>query len=313
MVKIAFWDNGLGERGTSVALYDYAHFNETLLGNESIILYNTNHYSNTSLVIQKFTNRFKVYGVDNWSYVDTILLDNKCDILYVIKSGEWEGQISNICKTIVHCVFSCRQPHGNVYCAIADWVPGNDGKFKTIPHMINLPNHSRNMRTKLNIPENATVFGRHGGYHQFDIQYVQQIVYIVAKRYTNIYFLFVNTRPFCENLPNIIHIPMIIDLDEKTEFINTCDAMIWARSEGETFGLAIAEFSTKNKPVIATKVGDISYIKLLGDKGIWYNNESTLYNILTTFNKEDASKCDWNAYKEYTPEKVMKIFTPLKI
>ena len=114
---------------------------------------------------------------------------------------------------------------------IAQLLIGNDGKFKTIPHMINLPNHSRNMRTKLNIPEHASVFGRHGGYHQFDIQYVQQIVYIVAKRYTNIYFLFVNTRPFCENLPNIIHIPMIIDLDEKTEFINTCDAMIWARSE----------------------------------------------------------------------------------
>jgi hypothetical protein len=41
MVKIAFWDNGLGERGTTVALYDYAHFNEVLLGNKSIILYNT--------------------------------------------------------------------------------------------------------------------------------------------------------------------------------------------------------------------------------------------------------------------------------
>ena len=41
-----------------------------------------------------------------------------------------------------------------------------------------------------------------------------------------------------------------MDLNYKVKFINTCDAMIHARAMGETFGLAVAEFSKKNKPVI---------------------------------------------------------------
>lgn len=45
-----------------------------------------------------------------------------------------------------------------------------------------------------------------------------------------------------------------ISIYEKTTFINTCDAMLWARHDGETFGLAIGEFSSKNKPVIYAKV-----------------------------------------------------------
>ena len=84
--------------------------------------------------------------------------------------------------------------------------------------------------------------------------------------------------------------------------------MLWARSDGETFGQAIAEFSIRNKPVIATKVGALSHVAYLGNKGIWYNDEKNLTEILLNFNPEIESKKDWNAYKDYTPERVMKIF-----
>ena len=36
-MKILFIENHLNVRGTTLALYDYAHFNETILGNKSII------------------------------------------------------------------------------------------------------------------------------------------------------------------------------------------------------------------------------------------------------------------------------------
>jgi hypothetical protein len=306
MVKIAFWDNGLGERGTSVALYDYALFNEIILGNESIIMYNTTHYSNNTDAIAKFTNRFSVYGVNNWTLVDKILVDTKCDILYIIKAGDNEGQVSRVIKTVVHCVFGCNQPHGNVYASIAPWVPGNNGRYPFVPHMIHLPEHQNNMRHELGIPDDAIVFGRHGGYEQFDIKYVHDIVFDVAKNHPHIFFLFLNTKPFCLPLPNIIHISKIIDLDKKVEFINTCDSMLWARSGGETFGLAIAEFSIKNKPVVLTACGDEAHTHLMKDHGIWYN-QTNLYDILTGFNKEDVKNKDWNAYREYSPEKVMQI------
>ena len=49
----------------------------------------------------------------------------------------------------------------------------------------------------------------------------------------------------------------------------------------------------------------MAHVYLLGDKGIWYNNQHELLNILLNFKPE---KKDWNAYRDYTPEKVMKRF-----
>ena len=83
--------------------------------------------------------------------------------------------------------------------------------------------------------------------------------------------------------------------------------MLWARTGGETFGLAIGEFSIKNKPVLCCHIGALSHIHLLKDKAILYD-ENNLKDILLNFNKEEMAEKDWNAYKEYTPEKVMEIF-----
>jgi hypothetical protein len=313
MVKIAFWDNGLGERGTSVSLYDYAHFNETLLNNKSIIIYNNTHYSNNEAVIQKFTNRFKVFSVNNWSKVDNILLSEKCDIIYIIKAGEYDGQISNVCKNVIHCVFSCHQPHGHIYSSIAPWVIGNSGKYPVVRHMINLPNNDDNFRKELNIPDTAIVFGRHGGYKQFDIKFVQNTVYDIAEKNKNIYFLFMNTEPFCKSLENIIHFPVITDLSIKSKFINTCDAMLWGRSDGEIYSLSQGEFSIKNKPIICCNIGANGHVHKLGKTALWYSNETDLKNIILLFDREENSKKDWNMYKDSTPEIIMNDFNEIFI
>jgi hypothetical protein len=307
MKTIVFWDNCLCERGTTIALFDYAYYNEKILNNKSIIMYNTKRIENQKDVIEKFEKHFNVIGVDNFNKVDPILKDNNCDIFYIIKAGEYEGQVSKVCKSVVHCVFNTNQPHGDVYARVSPYVYGKNGNYPVVPHMINLPNNTDNMRSELNIPENAVVFGRHGGYGQFDIHFVHKIVYNVALMNPNIYFLFLNTQKFCDELPNIIHLTKIIDLEKKVKFINTCDAMLWARRGGETYGLSIAEFSTKNKPVLCCDIGDNAHINYLGNKAIIYN-ESNLQNIIVNFNKEEILKQEWNAYTEYTPEKVMKIF-----
>ena len=317
MVKIAFWDNCLNERGTTTTLYHYAFFNKHLLGNESIIMYNTSRPDNRDDVIQRFKQEFRVIGVDTFKKVDSILLREKCNIFYITKAGENEGQISRFVKTVVHCVFHCNDPHGNVYSVISPFIKGVKRKTPIVPYMVSLPDHSRNMREKLNIPENAVVYGRFGGADSFDIPYVQKIVYNVAKENPALYFVFMNTNVFCEPLPNIIHISGTIDPEEKVEFINTCDAMIHARHIGESFGLAIAEFSSKNKPILTTPHlkhnpnVDRAHIHFLKEKGIWYN-ENNLHDVLTHFltpeNREEIAKQDWNAFRDYSPEKVMAQF-----
>jgi hypothetical protein len=109
-------------------------------------------------------------------------------------------------------------------------------------------------------------------------------------------------------LPNIIHLPAIIDPVDKTRFINTCDAMVLARKEGETFGLAVAEFSIRNKPVIVNRwCRDKAHIAILGGKGSYYWTSGQLKRIMTNFKPEPDK--DWDAYSEkYNPEAVMVKF-----
>jgi hypothetical protein len=322
MKTIVFWDNCLSERGTTVSLFNYAFYNEKLLGNKSVVMYNSTRHENDINVIQNFKKHFMTIGVSNFKFVDAILSHIKADIFYIIKAGSWDNQISKVCKTVVHCVFHCNQPHGNVYAGISNWINGNPNKVvPVVPHMIDLPSDTNeNFRNKLGIPEDSVVFGRHGGYDQFDIQFVRDIVFKVASENPNIYFLFLNTAKFCNDLPNIIHLEKIIDIDDKVKFINSCDAMLWARQGGESFGLAIGEFSIKNKPVFVTdskeefgiNKGDIAHVYLLKDKGIWYNRGNLEY-LLKSFDRNEASKYNWNAYEDYTPEKVMNIFKKIFI
>jgi hypothetical protein len=137
----------------------------------------------------------------------------------------------------------------------------------------------------------------------------------VAKRHKDWYFLFLHTEPFC-NLPNVIHVDKTWDYDLKEKFINTCDAMIHAREEGETFGLSCAEFSVRNKPVITCFRGDLAHLDILGDKALIYIDKYQLIQLLEycgTHRDQIRSK-DWDAYsKNYCPEVVMEQFKEIYI
>ena len=211
-------------------------------------------------------------------------------------------------KIAFHSIFTCNEPHGDIYAARSHVLEKYHPSIHILPHIIHLPDHDRNMRRLLEIPEDAIVFGGYGGKDSFNIDYVHKTVYEIAKHNPKMYFLFANFKPFCEKLTNIIHLPTIVNLDDKVEFINTCDAMIWARNEGESFGMAIGEFSSKNKPIIACKRGMSFYQDILSISAIWYHNQETLSNILLEFNPRKYQYKNQNMYSVYTPEKVMKKF-----
>jgi glycosyltransferase involved in cell wall biosynthesis len=110
-------------------------------------------------------------------------------------------------------------------------------------------------------------------------------------------------------LPNIIHLDPIYDLQEKSNFIGMCDAMIHARAMGESFGLAIAEFLYHDKPVIAWPGGgDQNHVKMLGEEGLWYNNSEELYQHLINTKHENHNGKYSARVEKYTPENVMNKF-----
>lgn len=315
MKKIAFFTKHFSERGTDTAIYDYAYYNQTILNNKSMIIGFKDCIEKNPDVYEKYIEHFDVKEIEKFNDIHKLLIDEKCDILYILKAGEIDEEVTDVCKCVIHCVYGSMTPHGDVYLPVGPFgvkINDNRGGSYGVPHIVSLPDVDGDMREELNIPKNSLVFGGYGGMDSFNIDFAREGVYEIAKENKDIYFLFANFEKFCEDLPNIIHLPRIINLKNKVKFINTCDAMIHAQSLGETFGLAIAEFSSKNKPIIATKMakddGGLMHVYMLGNKAFWYRNKQELKNIILSFDKELNSYRDWNAYREYNPENVMRYF-----
>jgi hypothetical protein len=312
-MKIAFYTPQLDLRGTCVAIHDYALYNEVILKNQSfIVLPESSRQINEPSIYYKFSKNFRISFFKDISELE----DKDYDILYMIKYGKNDGLYSSKIWTIVHCVFDMSEPHGNVYAAVSENLSKKFKKDESyVPHMISLKKKRGSMREMLGISNTSLVFGRHGGQDTFDIGFVKEAIKKIAMDSTkDIYFLFVNTPIFFRS-KKIIHIPSICDLDTKSTFINTCDAMIHAQTLGETFGLSIGEFSVHNKPVITYggEVWNDAYRDILGSKAMYYNNEAELYRILTLFCREEVRDKDWNCYREYSPKKVMERFQKIFI
>ena len=314
-MKIAFHANEISLRGTGVAMFDYAHYNKELLGNESIVLHWKGSTANHPLAYRKYEKHFEIFGYDNWSEVDAILKSEQADFLYMIKGGEKDGKMTDVCKTGVHAVFQNYEPHGDIYAYVSEWLSQKmtSGKLPYVPHMIDMPRPDADMRHKLNIPEQAVVIGRHGGKDQFNLP-VGEVIERAALNNKFLYFVFLNTDRFCMPLPNIIHLDPIYDLQEKSNFIGMCDAMIHARAMGESFGLAIAEFLYHDKPVIAWPGGgDQNHTKMIGDSGLWYNTPEELYHLLISVKQENHNGKYSRLVEKYAPEKVINKFNQVFI
>lgn len=310
-MKIAFHDNSISLRGTTVAVFDYAYWTRKLLCNESIIIYNKNHPANSEDVYNKFSKEFEIYSYNNVSEIDKILMRNNCDVLFMEKSGKPDGVISTVCENWVHAIGICNKSyiHGDKFAVGSRWLSEvTNYEIPYVPYMVYLPDNNENMRSDLGIPDEAFVFGRNGGLDTFDIPWVKEVVNESLKLRNDIWYVFQFTNRFIEH-DRVIYLNGTSDLNLKTRFINTCDAMIHARHVGESFGLSCAEFSIRNKPVI-TWFGspERSHIDILGDRGIYYRDKSELMDIIMKINKNDIIDNDWNCYREYYPEIVIEKF-----
>jgi len=310
---VGFLTNKLTLRGTEVALYDYADYNEKLLGNKSIIL-TRDYYSIQdemdvdALAYRKFLSRFNVVYYKTQEDIDRIVQQYHISHLFIEKAGYWDELSSKYCKNIIHCVFSTEQPHGDVYTPLGETINQNfKTRFPVTPYMVTLPDIDEDLRYILQIPQHAIVFGRYGGKESFDIPFVHDIVQNILNTREDVYFLFLNTNSFY-NHPRIIYLPGTEDMIFKRKFINTCDALIHARYRGETFGLTCGEFSICKKPVITWGgSNEREHLIILGEKAVVYHNSSDLYSILYSFTR-NLYNVNQNGYQKYTPEYVMNVF-----
>jgi glycosyltransferase involved in cell wall biosynthesis len=127
------------------------------------------------------------------------------------------------------------------------------------------------------------------------------------------YFLFVATDQFVEH-DRVKHVPWMETGQEIFNFIYSCDAMLHARMAGETFGLAIAEFSIAGKPVITWsgrghQEYDSCHLELLGDRALLYDAYDDLLELLLNFDSRRVADGGWDRYSEtFNTRDVMRKF-----
>jgi hypothetical protein len=310
-MKVLFHANTLNYRGTTVAITDYARYNQEVLGNESIIAYNNSlgyekDMGSEQKVVDELKKQFNVIGYREGD-LEGIIDKEKADFAYFIRAGREEPLPKNV-KTGVHAVFQFNDPHGDRYAYVSKWLSEemSQGQIPYVPHVVSLPTPTGNFKQFLNIPEDKIVIGRYGGYLTFDIEGVKKTIIDLVEKDDRFVFLFVGTEPFSDH-KNIMFINEIHNLQQKSNFINTCDAMIHARERGESFGLSVAEFLYLNKPVIAWNGGhDKNHLDMLKDSNTLYNTQDDLLYILN--NLKDINE-DWTQrVAEFNPKTVIDKF-----
>lgn len=309
-MKVLFHTNSINFRGTSVAVTDYARYNQTILGNESVICYDAGlgyekDMGSETSVIDELSKEFQVIGHDH--NLEAIIDREHVDFAYFIRAGQREPLPTNV-KTGVHAVFQFREPHGDKYAYISSWLSNHmsNGEIPFVPHIVKLPEPNAT-RSAFGISNDQIIVGRYGGYYTFDIPWAQKVVEEVANSDSRFVFVFVGTEPFISH-PRVIFFPEIHNLQDKSNFINMCDLMLHARQRGESFGLSIAEFLFFGKPVLAWNNGhDRNHIQLLENIGGLYSDAVELTNLLVNF---DPTKYNFisKPVAEFDPKTVMAKF-----
>ncbi|MBL0917527.1 MAG: hypothetical protein IBJ14_02405 [Hydrogenophaga sp.] len=312
-LTIVFHSNQLSLRGTEIALYDYAEGAEAQLGHRSTVLYPADNPNNDPQAIAKFEQRFEVLTYRDRGEIDPLLRRCGAQLFYAIKSGRRDGLVSQAVPTMVHAVFPTapRQAHGASFAFISDWLSErcSRGHIPSVPHIVTLPAVDDDLRAELGIPAEATVLGCHGGAKSFDVPCAIEAVRRCLDTQPGTWFLFLNIERFVDH-PRAVFLPGTGDLVRKTRFINSCDAMLHARLQGESFGLACGEFSSRNKPVFTyARSKHRHHLAVLGDAGWPYQDAEGLVKAIAAFDRAAVRAGHWDRYTPlYNPARVMALF-----
>ena len=288
-MKIGFYIEEMNYRGVVNSIFEYANNNQKILKNKSYIFYNDSALNNKREVILEFKKKFKVFYVKD--FIEILKINNyiKLDYIYFQRQGVKEKMIPGI-KNIIHAVFpqNIFQYHGFRYAFISSWLSRtcSNNKYPFVPLTICLPKTKGNMRSELNIPSDAKVFGCHGGETSFDLIFVQNAIKEILSKNKNIYFIFLNIKKFFSH-KRIIFLKGSFNKIKKVKFINSCNAMLHARSLGESFGLSCSEFLLKNKPIFTYGFcKQRAHFEICKKNVITYYSYHDLINKILNFNNQ---------------------------
>lgn len=301
-MRVGFLNNQIDNRGTGNALFDYAHYNEEILGNQSIII-----------TLDKISRDFRMENRLLVRFGDIYSLFGglpEIHVLYHIQYGTDPTFIIPGAKSVIHAVFDASQPHGDRYATVSKWM-SDKYNVPYVPHIVEVDPTYDTMHDELHIPRDLFVFGRYGGHDSFDLPFAWEAIEHVHNSRSDVFFLFMNTYIPSEykSLERVLEVPATGSPYQKKKFINTCTAMLHARGRGETFGLAVGEFSLCEKPIITYDASpERAHLELLGPRCFRYSNKESLIEILNGWGQDTNEAMFVLEYAAFNPYFVMKKF-----
>ena len=299
MFRAGFYEGCLGFRGTTRAILAYAkglqdHSREI----SSTYYFQKSNKNNLQAAKLFISSGIAIEEIQNVSE----LSEKSLDFLYHITSaapGEINWLKDKAAKTLLHQV-GVQKPDtdASTYFAYAShWQSFSftDGKAHVLPHVIenpadimkNCPAISKQTsRIYFDIPNNAIVLGRHGGIDTWNLPFVNSVISDIIQTRKDLYFLFLNTPKFIDH-PQVKFIEGTHDNYKREIYLSACDAMLHARWEGETFGLACAEFLIRQKPVISwAESRERNHFLMSENSIITYNLPFDLHALLQSISTE---------------------------
>jgi len=308
-MRVSFDGGRLNERGTAVALYDYAFYARALLGVEPIILHDTSGTIDDEQ-LSRFSRAFDVRAYHSPEQRVEALEETRADVAYFLKTTRALSPTSPARRTAVHEVFRFFQPHGDAYAYISSWLAdaAAASRYPAVPLIVDPPKPLANLRAEFGVPSDAVVAGRHGASNQFDVPFVRPAIEAALAARPDLWIMLLNTARFSDH-ERIVHVPRAPDRQRVADFVASCDVGLNARRGGEAFGLAIAEFLAQDKPVLVWQGGrDRNHLTLVDDRRMWFRTREDLTRALVAFAPRPSGGAWRQRVEPFTPEAVMPLF-----
>jgi hypothetical protein len=315
MYKVLFYTNHVCLRGSSVAIRDYARYLPEFYGLDTIVAFNPRDHRNNVDTIRRWEKLFPLYPCMP-ADLNRFIEDHGISTVYQMTSTLERIYIENA-QSLIHQTGMISKPDylydNEVYAYVSEWSARHNQSHTPspdnwVPHIVtaNSSGVSRErFRNLFDIPHNATVIGRTGGLDTWNMSYTDECITRALRHRGDLWFVLQNT-PIRIRHQRVIYLPPTSSERIKSSFIRACDAMIHARAEGESFGIACGEFSVHNKPVITFSGSpERSHLEILGDNAILFDSPQTLLKHLVDYRYKDR---DWNCYKSFSPEIVIPRF-----
>lgn len=258
-MKVGFHLDEFSLRGVTVATVAYAKAWSEILGNKSILIKYDNYLNQRKEINQTWhSENLAMIRYNSKNQLDSILRSAGIEALYVLCSGQKEERFTNLSVPIwIHAVFPSRikDIHGRRYACISEWLTKEsfNKRIPYVPHIVNTSEEHKSKeawREENKIKSDAIVIGSLGGRNSFDLKLAQIGLFNALQCNKNLYFIALNHREFI-NHERALFMLGTDDQAIKHGFINCCDVMLHGRAQGETFGLACAEFAAAGKPILA--------------------------------------------------------------